>query len=130
MPMTKKYQEFFSVDMQDPEGWEPSHGYPATSTVKQKILSDCMNTVKKTGGRTRLLRLGPGDRSMQPVVHDYWEEVFLVEGDMTVGADTNGEGGEVFEGFAYACRPPGKYHGPFSSEKGCLMFEVHYYDPT
>jgi hypothetical protein len=28
-----------------------------------------------------------------------------------------------------ACRPPGVYHGPFKSEKGCVLFEIHYYRP-
>jgi len=42
--------------------------------------------------------------------------------------DAAGRGGEVFVGPTYACRPPGVIHGPFKSEQGCLLFEVHYYD--
>jgi hypothetical protein len=30
----------------------------------------------------------------------------------------------------YACRPPGAYHGPFKSEQGCMLLEIHYYDPV
>lgn len=30
----------------------------------------------------------------------------------------------------YASRPPGAWHGPFKSEKGCLLFEIHYFDPA
>jgi hypothetical protein len=37
-------------------------------------------------------------------VHDYWEEVFLLSGDLTVGNDTQGNGGEAFAPFTYACR--------------------------
>jgi len=62
-------------------------------------------------------------------VHDYWEEVFLVAGDLTVGNDANGKGGTKFEPFTYACRPPGAHHGPFRSDRGCLIYEIHYYDP-
>ncbi len=65
----------------------------------------------------------------QPFVHDYWEEVFLVAGDLTVGNDANGRGGTRFEPFTYACRPPGAQHGPFRSDRGCLLYEIHYYDP-
>ncbi|NQV56860.1 MAG: cupin, partial [Rhodospirillales bacterium] len=55
------------------------------------------------------------------------EEVYLVEGDMIVGNDEDGNGGEQFFAPTYACRPPGVHHGPFKSEKGCVMFELHYY---
>ncbi len=42
----------------------------------------------------------------------------------------SGQGGESFKSFTYACRPPGVYHGPFKSESGCILFEVHYFDPA
>jgi hypothetical protein len=60
-------------------------------------------------------------------VHDHWEEVYLVQGDLTVGNDAKGKGGKPFRAPTYACRPPGVYHGPFKSEAGCLLFELHYY---
>ena len=44
-----------------------------------------------------------------------------------VGNDEKGNGGESFDKATYACRPPGVYHGPFKSEKGCTLFELHYY---
>ena len=62
-----------------------------------------------------------------PFIHDHWEEVYLCEGDLIVGNDINGEGGEKFYAPTYACRPPGAYHGPFKSDDGCVMFELHYY---
>ena len=61
-------------------------------------------------------------------MHDYWEEVYLVSGDLTVGNSENGEGGEAFEPNTYACRPPGDSHGPFKSDEGCLLLEIHYYN--
>ena len=41
--------------------------------------------------------------------------------------DEQGNGGETFNKATYACRPPGVYHGPFKSENGCTLFELHYY---
>ena len=64
-----------------------------------------------------------------PFVHEYWEEVFLVSGDLTVGKDDCGHGGTTYVPFTYACRPPGAMHGPFKSERGCILFEIHYFDP-
>ena len=26
--------------------------------------------------------------------------------------------------------PPGAHHGPFKSERGCLLYEIHYYDES
>jgi len=89
-----------------------------------------LDPVAKRGSRTRLLRFRPGVFTTKPFVHDYWEEVFLLQGDLTVGNDENGEGGEPFSAFTYACRPPGVYHGPFRSNGGCLLLETHYYDPA
>ena len=74
-----------------------------------------------------LLRIGPGVFSEKPFVHDHWEEVYLAEGDLIVGNDAHGNGGVQFHAPTYACRPPGVYHGPFKSERGCLLFELHYY---
>jgi len=51
-------------------------------------------------------------------------------GDLIVGNDANGNGGEAFPPNTYACRPPGAYHGPFKSTKGCMLFEIHYYDES
>ena len=80
--------------------------------------------------RTRLLRFAPGVYTTTPFAHEYWEEVFQVSGDLIVGNDANGQGGESFPPNTYACRPPGVYHGPFKSENGCMLLEIHYYDPA
>ncbi len=82
---------------------------------------------RKNGNRTRLLRFAPGVFTTAPFVHDYWEEVYLIDGDLTVGNDTEGNGGESFTPGTYACRPPGAVHGPFKSNRGCLLLEIHYY---
>ena len=119
----KPHIEFTALDMES--GWEVPPGYP--DGIKQKILAADIDEANKTGSRSRLLKFDPGAYSTEPFVHDHWEEVYLVSGDLTVGNDANGEGGEPFKAPTYACRPPGVYHGPFKSEQGCLLFELHYY---
>jgi len=120
----KPHLEFFPVDLEN--GWQTPPGYK--EGFSQKILASDLDEVNKTGSRSRLLRIAPGVYSEKPFVHDHWEEVFLVQGDLIVGNDANGVGGEQFVAHTYAIRPPGVYHGPFKSEKGCLLFELHYYE--
>jgi hypothetical protein len=126
MPMNKPHLEFCPLDME--EGWATPPGYP--EGIKQKILASDIDEVKKTGSRTRLLRFDPGTFTTAPFVHDHWEEVYLLKGDLIVGNDAMGNGGEKFADTAYACRPPGVHHGPFKSDGGCLLFEMHYYDES
>jgi hypothetical protein len=119
----KPHLEFHRLDMS--AGWETPPGYPAG--IEQKILAGTLDETRKTGSRTRLLRFQPGVYTTDPFVHDYWEEVYLVDGDLTVGNDASGRGGENFQAGTYACRPPGAAHGPFKSNRGCLLLESHYY---
>jgi hypothetical protein len=120
----KEHREFESVDLET--GWETPPGYP--SGIQQKILAGTLDEVHRRGNRTRLLRFAPGVFTTKPFVHEYWEEVFLFSGDLIVGSDENGRGGESFVPPTYACRPPGVFHGPFRSETGCLLLEVHYFE--
>ena len=126
MAINKEHKEFHALDLES--GWHVPAGYP--DGIEQKILSGALDEEGHKGSRTRLLRFQPGVYTTKPFVHDYWEEVYLVSGDLTVGNDEKGEGGEPFEPNTYACRPPGAYHGPFKSEKGCMLLEIHYYDPA
>ncbi|MBX9760165.1 MAG: cupin [Beijerinckiaceae bacterium] len=126
MAINKLHDEFKTLDMN--VGWEVPAGYP--QGIKQKILSGALDEAGKKGSRTRLLKFDPGVYTTEPFVHTYWEEVFLVTGDLTVGNDKAGNGGESFKPFTYACRPPGAYHGPFKSENGCILLEIHYFDPV
>ncbi|MET0239751.1 MAG: cupin [Sphingobium sp.] len=129
MPIEKAHREFHPIDMSG-EGWQLPEGYKPGGGVDEKILSGHLDYADKRGSRTRLLRFQPGVFTTTPFVHDYWEEVFLLSGDLTVGNDAEGNGGESFQAPTYACRPPGVYHGPFRSEGGCLLLEIHYYDPV
>jgi hypothetical protein len=124
MGVNKEHKEFHTIDMST--GWETPPGYPAG--IQQKILSGALDETNRRGSRSRLLRFAPGVYTTKPFVHEYWEEVYLVSGDLIVGSDANGNGGERFGPHTYACRPPGTLHGPFKSETGCLLLELHYYD--
>lgn len=115
--MIKQHLEFFTLDLST--GWERPQGYP--EGIDQKILSGRLNEDVKTGSRTRLLRFKPGVFTTLPFEHDYWEEVFLVSGDLEVC-------GQSFPPMTYACRPPHTPHGPFASKKGCLLLETHFYN--
>lgn len=126
MPVNKAHIEFIGLDMD--EGWEVPDGYP--EGIQQKILSGSLDEINERGSRTRLLRFQPGVYTTAPFVHTYWEEVYLMSGDLIVGNDESGMGGEAFEPNTYACRPPGAYHGPFKSKNGCVLLEIHYFDPV
>ena len=124
MTVPKEHLEFHAVDMGG--GWHVPPGYPVG--IEQKVLAGSLDEENGRGSRTRLLRFAPGVFTTEPFVHDHWEEVYLITGDLTVGNDANGEGGESFAPNTYACRPPGAFHGPFKSERGCVLLEIHYYD--
>ena len=124
MRIDKQHLEFHAVDMAG--GWETPAGYP--DGIEQKILAGQLDETNRVGNRTRLLRFAPGVYTTKPFVHEYWEEVYLVSGDLIVGNDEKGSGGESFAPNTYACRPPGAYHGPFKSNGGCLLMEIHYFD--
>jgi len=123
MNFDKGHKEFHRLDLDG--GWETPSGYPAG--IQQKIIAGELDESNHRGNRTRLLRFAPGTYTTKPFVHDYWEEVFLLSGDLIVGNDANGSGGERYRGYTYAVRPPGVLHGPFKSETGCLLLETHYY---
>ena len=126
MALEKEHKEFFAVDLKN--GWEAVPGYPPG--IHHKILAGSLDEAAKRGNRTRLLRIGAGVLTTKPFVHEYWEEVYLISGDLIVGNDENGHNGEQFLPNTYACRPPGAVHGPFKSQTGCILLETHYYDPA
>ena len=83
MPMNKPHLEFHKVDLN--QGWATPPGYPAG--IQQKILASDLDETRKMGSRTRLLRFEPGVYTTAPFVHDHWEEVYLLSGDLVVGND-------------------------------------------
>jgi hypothetical protein len=115
--MLKEHLEFHTLDLN--VGWETPAGYP--QGIQQKILAGRLDEEAKRGSRTRLLRFQPGAFTTEPFEHEYWEEVFQIEGTLTVG-------GKTFGPRTYAARPPHVPHGPFRSDEGCLLLEIHYFD--
>ena len=76
-----------------------------------------------TGVASRMLRFDPGTdtSSAGPQVHEFWEEVYIVEGSLhDLRLD------QTFTSGSYACRPPGMAHGPWVAANGCVTFEVRY----
>jgi hypothetical protein len=124
MKVQKEHKEFHELDMN--AGWHTPEGYPAG--IQHKILAGHLDEANKKGSRTRLLRFDAGVYTTKPFIHEYWEEVYVLSGDLIVGNDEKGENGASYPPNSYACRPPGIYHGPFKSVNGCLLLEIHYYE--
>lgn len=120
----RKHIELGPVDMT--RGWETPPGFPPG--MQAKILSGDMDEDRKTGSRTRLMRFEPGTAGTEAIVHEFWEEVYVVSGDF-ISIDHTGAVLQRFPPNTYTCRPPGIWHGPFKSETGCLLLEIHYFDP-
>ncbi|PNP47029.1 hypothetical protein THARTR1_10534 [Trichoderma harzianum] len=78
-----------------------------------------LNEDKATGRKTLLQRWQPGATNLasSPFVHTFIEEIYIVEGDLTDKTLS-----QTFDKGMYAYRNPGMEHGPWSSERGCLMF--------
>ncbi len=77
----------------------------------------------ETGDYTRLTRFLPGADTAPfgPKVHDYPEEVMILEGSLYDAAfDRWLSAGD------YASRTHGEEHGPFRTDSGCIVLEVSY----
>jgi hypothetical protein len=126
MAINKAHDEFRALDMSS--GWDTPAGCP--EGIQQKILSGALDETNNRGSRTCILCFAPGVYTTAPFVHEYREEMFLFSGDLTVGNDDKGNGGESFKPNTCACRPPGAFHGPLKSEAGRLLMEIRYFDPA
>jgi len=104
-------------------GFEPRPG--GVAGITQKILGNELDAEARRGNRTRLLRMAPGCETPEAHAHDYFEELYILEGDLIA---IDGPGRERrFEAPAYACRAPGFMHGPLKTEGGCLLLEFAWY---
>lgn len=122
--MLKEAVNFSKLDIED--GWELAPG--AGPGIEMKMLSGYLDEDKKVGVRTRLIRFLPGSFNTEVFVHDYWEEVYMIKGSITLGNDEGENLKITTQSPAYACRPPGTNHGPFRSDEGCLFLEIQYYN--
>ena len=75
-----------------------------------------------TGDVMRLKRSLPGTETTLTYTHDFWEEVYILEGELIDKLNNNKIYGKGF----YACRPPGMKHGPFKIPRGVTTLEIHY----
>ncbi|MGF6590048.1 DUF4437 domain-containing protein [Pseudomonas sp. 2835] len=90
------------------------------------VFKDTLDASTRTGIRTRLVRFNPGGGTREIYTHDYHEEVYLIEGDQTEQA-APGRAQRTYGQGSYFFRAAHTEHGPFHSDQGCLLFEVHYY---
>ncbi len=100
--------------------WLPADG--AVQGIWRQVLAED----PATGAYTGLIRYQAGvDTTPNGIAcHDYWEEVYILDGDftdLTLGV-TFGKG-------MYACRPPGMVHGPWRTNGGALILEIRYPAP-
>ena len=115
----KSHIEMQTIDMNS--GWNPMTGTPG---VEVKYLANDLNEETRTGARTRYVRVAPGTTTPEALVHTYWEDVFVLEGDLYPLAD----GSDAAPVAPHSSlRPPGTSHGPFGSKNGCMLLEVQYY---
>ena len=74
-----RHREFFDLirDADARDAWRtlPTAGAP----LREVVLADDLDTTLKRGSRTRLVRWAPGALLPEPVVHDFHEQVFVVE---------------------------------------------------
>ena len=99
---------------------------------KQKVLASDPRREGQDGQPARglLAFANPASYTTAPFVHDHWEEVYLISGDLVVGNDEQGQRrGAIRSAPTYACRPPGV---PSRSVQvrhaAALLYEIHYYD--
>ena len=115
--MPKKETEFFHHDA---VSWTPvpDDSGAAGEGMTEKIL----NFDQDAGVSTRMLRFSPGVETYEVITHEFWEEVYIIEGEIHDKSIN-----ETFTTGMSACRPPGMPHGPYTSRTGATTFEVRYY---
>jgi hypothetical protein len=114
----KPEREFFRPD---DIPWTPVSGSPTAGAGGPGIEEKVLAHDPETGDVTRLLRFAPGVETREPIAHDFWEEVWILEGALEdLGRRA------TFTAGMYACRPPGMRHGPYRTRAGVLMFEIRY----
>ncbi len=90
--------------------------------IAEGIYEKVLSKDDETGAYTRLLKFEPGAELPNRLVHDFFEEVYIVKGAL-VDKHLN----KTFTEGMYAFRNPGMEHGPYVSPTGCITFEVRYY---
>lgn len=117
--MGKPELEFFRPDDLP---WRPVVASAATGAGGPGVMQKILSGDPASGDVTRLLRFDPGVETGGTIVHDFWEEVWILEGSLV-----DLEKRRTFSAGMYACRPPGMRHGPYRSPGGALLFEIRYH---
>ena len=118
MGYDKGHQEFHGVDMK--EGFHTVPGYPRG--FSRKFCAGSLDEKNKVGNRTRLLKIEAGrvlDRAVRARLLGGG-----VRGARAIwfAATTRRARAASSPSRADLClRPPGVYHGPFTSKNGCLL---------
>ena len=115
--MPKEEREFFH---HDEVSWTPVGA--GTGAAGEGVTEKILNFDRDAGVATRLLRFMPGAETNEVITHEYWEEVYIIEGELHDKSIN-----KTFSSGMSACRPPGMPHGPYTSPVGCTTFEVRYY---
>ena len=109
------------LSSENQEKWRPIEGLEGIA----EELTLSINI--ETGEYTRLTRFQPGADTTPfgGKSHTFPEEIFIVSGRLYDQAfDMWLETGH------YASRPPGEMHGPFKTEKGCIVLEISFPNKT
>ena len=111
---------------------KPEIEFTSTSSVEftrcrphvEGLLEAILARDDENGTATRILKFEPGTdtSTIGTLTHNFWEEVFLIEGTLT---DKRLD--RTFRAGDWAVRPPGMEHGPWVSETGAKLFEVRYF---
>jgi hypothetical protein len=120
--MPKPEHEFFRPDALP---WQPVTGSTVGGAGGPGVSEKILSRDPDTGDVTRLLRFEAGVETREAITHDFWEEVWIVEGEIV---DLGKQ--QTFTAGMYACRPPGMVHGPYRVTRGCTMFELRYGFPS
>ena len=115
--MPKEEREFFHHDSVP---WTPVAD--GSGAVGDGMTEKILNFDPEAGVATRMLRWAPGAETFEVITHDFWEEVYVIEGEFQDKSIN-----QTFTSGMSACRPPGMPHGPYKSDTGATTFEVRYY---
>jgi hypothetical protein len=88
---------------------------PAGPGITERVLSRDPDT----STLTRIAHWEPGLVTHDVIRHDYHEECYLLEGDLT-----DLTLGTTFRAGDFASRRPGMPHGPYRTDHGCTMLEI------
>ena len=110
--------EMASLDLDN--GWRPLSGFDG---LEVKLLASDLDEARCRGARSRMVRFAAGAVTHGTLAHSYWEEVYVLTGDMH--RLDRPEAPSLAP--MYSVRPPGTPHGPFGSRTGCVLLEIQYF---